>query len=160
MLSEYDESFNNKTDWYLDLYNLKTYKTQEDNSKIGDLKINSPWYYFFDGRLMRAEFSMRGSAGKELIILYKSLYGNPKVINGKSEFGSDIVTYLWQGKKASLNVTYCANPDQGSTIISGQNTTTSPWLRVIYLSLPMLSEVKTIHAKAKNQLDKSRARDL
>jgi len=157
-ISKYDEEFDSKYDWYVD--DLKPCKTNDRTLSIGDLKINTLVYHFFNKRLMRVDFSMKGPVGKELLQLYKSLYGNPKVINGKSGFGSNIITYSWRGKKVSLNVTYCANPYQGSTVISGSNTTVPSWCRVVYLSLPMLSEMKGVGAKKNNQMNKSRANDL
>ena len=158
-VSEYDESFNAKYDWYLDSKDLKPFEFKGKVISIGDLRISSPTYYFFDNRLMRIDYFAKDYEGKELVKLYKSLYGNPEVVNGKTIFGTGIVTYIWRGNKVNLYVTHCANPYQGSTVISGSKPNL-PWFKMSYLSLPMLAEMKNVNTKGKNRLIKSRSNDL
>ena len=158
-VSEYDESFNEKFDWYLNSKYLKPYELKEKVASIGDLHISPPTYYFFNGKLMRIDYFAESYEGNEIVKMYKSLYGTPAITNDKTCFGTSTTIYTWRGNKVNLRVTHCANPYQGSTVISGSKPI-SPWYRVAYLGLPMLSEMKSINTKAKSRLNKSRASDL
>lgn len=159
MISKYDESFDRKRDWYLNLEDLKTYETKDKSTAIGDLKIDSPTYYFHNNKLMRVDFSAGGYEGKSLVQLYKSLYGNPKITNDKTWLGTAIAIYTWRGNKVNLTVTYCAKPYQGSKVVNNAKTI-SPWYQVVYLSLPMLAELQTNNNRATHQLNRNRANDL
>ena len=155
MISKYDESFDRNLDWYLNLEDLKTYEPTDKSTAIGDLQISTPTYYFHNGRLMRIDFSAESYQGKALVQLYKSLYGNPKTTNSKTWLGSDIVISTWRGNKVNLIVTYCANPYQGNDIKQ-----VSPWYRIVYVSLPLLSQMQSNKNKTKSQLSRVRANDL
>jgi hypothetical protein len=159
MISKYDESFDRKRDWYLNLEDLKTYQTTENNTTIGDLKVGSPTYYFHNNKLMRIDFSAESYAGKSLVQLYKSLYGDPKTTYDKTWLGTGIVIYTWRGNKVNLTVTYCEKPYQGGAVVANTKPV-SPWYQVVYLSLPMLAEMQANNKKATHQLNKTRANDL
>jgi hypothetical protein len=159
MISKYDESFDRKRDWYLNLEDLKTYQAKDKNTAVGDLKIGSPTYYFHNNKLMRVDFSAGSYEGRSLVQLYKSLYGNPKITNDKTWLGTGIVIYTWRGNKVNLTVTYCAEPYQGSTVVNNAKPISS-WYQVVYLSLPMLVELQANNNKATHQLNRTRANDL
>lgn len=159
MISKYDESFDRKLDWYLNLEDLKTYQTKDKSASIGDLKISSPTYYFHNNKLTRIDFFAESYEGKSLVQLYKSLYGNPKVTNGKTWLDTAIIIYTWRGNKVNLTVTYCAKPHQGSTVITNAKPV-ALWYRVVYVSLPMLAEMQSDSNKANKQTNRSRANDL
>lgn len=150
-MSKYDESFSKKYDYYVS--KLDCYSTHKPGANIGDLEISTPLFFFFKNKLTRIDFFTSNPDGKELIKLYKSLYGNPKTVYGKTSFGSKTVTYSWSGIKVNLTIIYCADPYP-------HDSTISSWYRVVYLSKSIFDEIQNNELNIKKQSNKARANDL
>lgn len=157
LFSKYNQEFTKKFDGYID-FDLKAYHIEDENAKIGDLSIGRPTYYFFNSKPLRVDFYLDNWQGKEMLQLYNSLYGNPRIVYEKNVVGADVTTYLWQGNKVSLSLSFCKNPYQGS--VSSSNNTKPPQYFVRYLSIPLLAQKKSTNIRNKIKANQNRAGDL
>ncbi|HET9505828.1 MAG TPA: hypothetical protein VFO93_19940 [Hymenobacter sp.] len=157
LFAKYNQEFVERFDGYLD-FDIKSYTQNNSANKIGDLEIGKPTYYFFNKRLLRVDFYVDNRVGKELLTLYRSLYGGPTIVDADNILGANVTTYLWKGSKVNLSVSICKNPYRGSISSNDKNEPPSYFVR--YLSIPMLAKKKGADNALQNKAKKARESDL
>ncbi|WP_299821097.1 hypothetical protein [uncultured Pontibacter sp.] len=165
ILSELDDNYSKEYDGYLD-HSLKSYVKRNDDVKIGDIEISEPTYYFFNNKLLRIDFTLLNSNGKELLKLYTSLYGSPVVKKERNSLGAEITNYVWKGKRVNLIMTYCGKPFKSNTIYYKNGSPVDdtpkdgPKYTVRYVSLEGLAQKSGGTSADRAKLNQQRANDL
>lgn len=82
---------------------LKVERKVDDIRKIGDFKIDSILYYFFDNRFYGVEIITRGWSNSQSLLNYLlSSHGD----DYEYEFGEYKIYYTWESKNVEINARY------------------------------------------------------